>query len=102
MRGRTIDGDGIAVDLVEDVDDECPGCQVNTYEYRFEFGFDGNGPWAVLACAEDGCQAHQAVRPVWSEDRPGGPEDDGTLIAVLLEWAAGAGWDRAWCPDHGN
>lgn len=100
MRGTATESDGLVVQLVEDIDTECPGCQVNTYQYRFEFGFDGNGPWAVLGCAADGCQAHQAVRPVWSEDHPG--DDDAALISVLLEWAAGAGWDRAWCPEHGN
>lgn len=82
-------------------DDGCELCAMNEYDYRIRFGFDGQGPWAALGCSEDGCDAHQACRPVFSLDDPN-PRDD-QYIAVLFDMCEETGWrleHGAWCPAH--
>lgn len=86
---------------VEDIETECAGCLMNTYRLGFEFGFDGSGPWGTLGCSHEECGAHEAVRPMWSEDRPTYREDE--LLGVLLDFAEDDGWiieHGAWCPAH--
>jgi hypothetical protein len=74
---------------------------VEAYGYDLSFGVDGSGPWAALGCSGEGCQAHQSVRPAWSEDRPAYRDDE--MVAVLFDFAVIDGWTidvGAWCPVH--
>jgi hypothetical protein len=85
----------------DDIDRECGLCATSEWSFRLVFGFDGNGPWAVLGCSEDGCETHEALRPVWSKENPTYREDE--LLAVLLDFAQEDGWEianGAWCPVH--
>jgi hypothetical protein len=85
---------------VAEVERDCEACEVNEYRYGFTFGFDSAGPWGTLACSSDGCEAHQAVRPVF-ETEPA--YTDVQLMEALLDFATDDGWridHGAWCSQH--
>jgi hypothetical protein len=87
---------------VDHVNDGCDLCVAQTYTYRAEFGFDGQGPWATLGCSEEGCEAHQACRPLWN-DGDGTATTDVDLFGALWDFAEQDGWEMnagAWCPEH--
>jgi hypothetical protein len=86
------------------VHDGCVLCIAHDYTYRLAFGFDGHGPWAVLTCGMDGCEAHESVRPVWG-DGDGLATTDADLFAALLDFAQDDGWELghgAYCPQHAD